>query len=229
MMRAKYYYRCIRQMKGKKSFVFLLVIFLFIFLFAFMYLSAMPVIESFCKSKARYIALDSTNKSIYENIDGIKYEDLVKVERDEKNKVVSLSANTVMLTKLSTKISSDIKEKIAEIGETEVNVPITSILGIKMFGMVGPKLNLKLIPSGSVKAVFKSNFEEAGINQVRNRIYLEVITKVSFLAPFVIQAEEFKNEVNIVEAILVGDVPATYYSINGIEELDEKDTMEFVQ
>lgn len=229
MMRAKYYKKCIRQMRYKKSFVFFGIILLITVSIITFLSNAFPVVQSFCESKARYIALDSTNKSIIENIDGLKYEDLINVERDEKNRVVSLSANTVRLTKLSTKISSDIKEKIAEIKETEVNVPLTSILNLKMFSSIGPKLKFKLIPSSSVSAVFKSEFEEAGINQVRNRIYIEVTTRVRFLSPISIETQEYKNEVNVVETILVGEVPATYYKISGMENLSVNDGIEFME
>ncbi|MBR1884036.1 MAG: sporulation protein YunB [Clostridia bacterium] len=216
-------------MRGKKSFVFFLIlIVIVVFLFNF-YINAVDVIQSFCESKARYIALDATNKSIIENIDGIEYEDLVKVERDENNKVVSLSANTIKLTKLSTEISSDIKERISNLDSTEVNVPITSILKLKALSSVGPKLHLKLLPSSSVIAVFKSEFEEAGINQVRNRIYIEVTTKVRFLAPIQIETQEYVNQINVVETILVGDVPATYYSISGMENLSLNDSVEFLE
>lgn len=216
-------------MTMKKSFVFFATLVLIVVIMVSIYLKAMPVILSFCESKARYIALDATNKSIIENIEGIEYEDLVNVERDKNNKVISLSANTIQLTKLSTKISTDIKEKISNIDETEVKVPITSILEIKMLSGIGPKLNFKLIPSGNVTAVFKSEFEEAGINQVRNRIYIEVTTKVRFLSPFVIESQEFVNQINVVETILVGDVPATYYSISGMENLSVDESVEFME
>ena len=229
MMRAKYYKKCIRQMRVKKSFVFFLVILIVVVIVISFLSNAIPVVQSFCKSRARYIALDSTNKSIIENIEGLEYEDLINVERDENNRVVSLSANTVRLTKLSTKITSDIKEKIAEIKETDVSVPITSILNLKMFSSVGPKLTFKLIPSSSVVASFKSEFEEAGINQVRNRIYIEVTTRVRFLSPISIETQEYKNEVNVVETILVGEVPATYYKISGMENLSVNDGVEFLE
>ena len=160
MMRAKYYKKCIRQMRGKKSFVFFAILLILVISVISFLSNAFPIIESFCMSKARYIALDVTNKSIIENIEGIKYEDLINVERDDNNKVVSLSANTVRLTKLSTKITSDIKERIASIKETEVVVPLTSILNLKMFSGIGPKLEFKLIPTSSVSASFKSEFED---------------------------------------------------------------------
>ena len=228
-MRLKYYKKFVRQVTMKKSFVFILLLSFLVIMVVSMWVKAVPIIQSFCESKARYIALDATNKSVIENMDGIEYEDLISVERDENNRIISLSANTVKLNKLSTQISMDIKSKISSIEETEVNVPITSILEMKLFSSMGPKLNFKLIPSGSVSAVFKSEFEEAGINQVRNRIYIEVTTKVRFLAPITIESQEFVNQINVLETILVGEVPATYYKISGMENLSVDEGVEFME
>lgn len=118
MMRFKYYKKCIRQMTFKKSFVFIAILSVIVVVAVSIYIKSIPVIQSFCESKARYIALDSTNKAVIENIDGIKYEDLIVVQRDENNKIISLSANSVKLNKLATQISLDIKEKISNIEET---------------------------------------------------------------------------------------------------------------
>ena len=229
MMRFKYYKKCIRQVTMKKSFVFILMLIITIVAIVSIYIKSVPIIQSFCESKARYIALDATNKSVIENMEGIKYEDLVIVERDENNKIMSLSANSIALNKLSTKISMDIKERISGIDQTEVNIPLTSILEVKLLSGIGPRLKFNLMPSGNVTAVFKSEFEEAGINQIRNRIYIEVTTKVRFLAPIAIETQEYVNQINVVETILVGDIPATYYSISGMENLSVDEGVEFME
>lgn len=212
----------------KKSFVFILISAFLIIVAVSIYVKSVPVIQSFCESKARYIALDATNKSVIENIDGITYEDLIKVERDENNKITSISANTMKLNKLATQISIDIKERISNIEQTEISVPLTSILEIKVLSGMGPKLKFKLIPSGNVAAVFKSEFEHTGINQTRHRIYIEVTTKVRFLSPISIESQEFVNQINIAETVLVGDIPESYYSISGMEGLSLDDAVEFL-
>ncbi len=228
MMRFKYYKRCIRQMTFKKSFVFILILSFIIIVAISIYLKSIPVIKSFCESKARYIALDATNKSVIENIDGITYDDLIKIERDESNKITSISANTMELNKLATKISIDIKERISSIKESEVTVPLTSILEIKLLSGMGPNLKFRLIPSGNVTAIFKSEFEHTGINQTRHRIYIEVTTKVRFLSPISIESQEFVNQINIAETVLVGDIPESYYNITGMENLSVNDGVEFL-
>ena len=229
MMRLKYYKKVIGQMRKKKLFVLLIIFAVIIVMLFNTCIKALPIIQSFCESKARYIALDATNKSVIENMEGIEYEDLIITTYDENNKIISLSANTVMLNKLSTKISMDIKDKISSIEETNIKVPLTSILELKLLSGIGPKLDFKVIPSGNVTAVFKSEFEEAGINQIRNRIYIEVTTKVRFLAPINIDSQEFVNQINILETIFVGEVPATYYSISGMENLNVDDGVEFME
>ncbi|MNV98352.1 Sporulation protein YunB [compost metagenome] len=73
-----------------------------------------------------------------------------------------------------------------------------------------------MVPSGTVVAKFNSEFEQAGVNQTRHRIFLDVVCKVKIIAPFYINTQEYKNEIIVAETIIVGDTPATYYNINGL-------------
>ena len=70
-----------------------------------------------------------------------------------------------------------------------------------------------------------SNFESAGINQTRHRIYLEIKSKMGVVAPFVSKRVEVINEVNIAETVLIGDVPETYYNLEGVSEVTTDDTL----
>ena len=61
---------------------------------------------------------------------------------------------------------------------------------------------------------FKSEFVSAGINQVRHRIYLEVLTNVSVVAPLITKEMSVTTNISIAETILVGDVPDSFFSLN---------------
>lgn len=65
-----------------------------------------------------------------------------------------------------------------------------------------------------------SQFSHAGINQTLHRIYLNVSCSVSILTPFDTIEEKIENQVLISEAVIVGEVPSTYYNLNGLKEDD---------
>ena len=71
-----------------------------------------------------------------------------------------------------------------------------------------------------------SQFSQAGINQTLHRIYLNVSCKVTILTPFDSIEQEITNQVLIAEAVILGDVPATYYNLNGVKS---DDLMELIE
>ncbi|MDD2376072.1 MAG: sporulation protein YunB [Clostridia bacterium] len=225
-MRLKYYKRTLRQMHINKPFVFILISIVFILIILiFMYNKAVPIITAVCESNAKYIALDVTNKAVSECINDIKYEDLVSLKQDETGKITAINSDVIELNKLSTDISTKISYKLANIDARYVKIPLTSIFNIGLFSGYGPKLALSIVPTGYVSSKYKSEFEQAGINQIRHRIYIEITTKVRLIAPFYTSTQEYVNEVTVAENVIIGDTPATYYNINGMEN---KETFEVI-
>lgn len=124
-MRAKYYALTLRQMKLKKSFVFFFIFFLLIFFVLNMFVKNIePTIKMICQNNARSIAIKCSNDAIYKNIEDITYEDLIKINKDESGRVTSLSANTIQINKLNTKIISDIEKNLQKNYESKIKIPI---------------------------------------------------------------------------------------------------------
>ena len=66
---------------------------------------------------------------------------------------------------------------------------------------------------------FKTEFISTGINQTRHRIYLEIISKVRIVAPLTTKTIEVVNNVNVAETVLVGDVPNSFYNLEGVDNV----------
>ena len=80
---------------------------------------------------------------------------------------------------------------------------------------------------GNVETDLISQFSQAGINQTLHRIYLNVSCKVTILTPFDSIEQEITNQVLIAEAVILGDVPATYYNLNGVKSDDLMELIEW--
>lgn len=80
--------------------------------------------------------------------------------------------------------------------------------------------------TGNVETELISNFSQAGINQTLHRIYLNVSCNVCILTPFDTIEENITSQVLLTEAVIVGDVPSTYYNLNGLKS---DDLAEFVE
>lgn len=71
---------------------------------------------------------------------------------------------------------------------------------------------------GTVETDLKSEFKEAGINQTLHRIYLEVKCNVNILTPYSTIKETIVNQVLLAEGVIVGNIPNTYYNIEGLKD-----------
>lgn len=112
-----------------------------------------------------------------------------------------------------------------KLGETYVKIPIGNFTGNSLLAGRGPTIKVKIVPAGTVSIEFKTEFLSTGINQTRHRVYLEVLNKMSIVAPFTSERVEVLNEVNVAETVLIGDVPSTFYNLEGMQDLSVDDSL----
>ena len=72
----------------------------------------------------------------------------------------------------------------------------------------------------------KSEFTAQGINQTLHRVYLQVVCEVSVLTPYNNITEKIINQVLIAENVIVGEIPNTYYNIEGSDSSTAIEVME---
>ena len=69
---------------------------------------------------------------------------------------------------------------------------------------------------GTVETDLRSEFKDAGINQTLHRIYLEVRCNVNILTPYETITETITNQVLLTEGVIIGNIPDTYYNLEGL-------------
>ena len=222
----KMYKRSIRQVHINKAVVFFLIVIITMIL---IYYKSIPVIETVCKYTSTSIARQISIESTEEVIKDVTYKNLVELTQNSNGEILAITANTIELNKLSGKITENISNKLNNIEDRFVKVPISSIFRMGLISGYGPDIKLAIVPTGSVISKFKSKFEAAGINQTKHTISVEIITKVRLIAPFYTSSEQYVNEITVAETIIVGNVPDTYYNITGVEDLSKKETFEFME
>ena len=80
---------------------------------------------------------------------------------------------------------------------------------------------------GNVETDLRSEFTAQGINQTLHRIYLQVKCKLEILTPFQDVSKEITNQILLMENVIVGHIPDTYYNLEGMES--SGDTLNVVQ
>lgn len=195
--------------RGKRGVVFaVLLTVLFVFL---LNRRLRPVIESITTNAARIQSVNTINSAVLEDLrkDGITYADLVKVERGNDGTVLAITTDMVKMNELKAEIVATVQRDLGG-SETDVGVPLGTLIGGDLFHGRGPEIPLRLTLSGNVTADFKGTFESAGINQTRHQIYLNVHTSVYSFLPGFDTTTDVDTNVLVAETVIVGTVPELF-------------------
>ena len=88
-------------------------------------------------------------------------------------------------------------------------------------------MKIRISSIGSVETDLKSEFSSQGINQTLHRVFLDVKCKVAILTPFQDIKKEITNQVLLIENVIVGNIPDTYYNLEGLNP--ESDALEVIE
>ena len=188
-------------------------------------LSINPIIEEKCKTVAKSIATKISNEQATLVMAKYTYEDLINVIKDENGNIKMIGTNIISVNEMISDIPIKIQEELEKSENNNFNIKLGSFFGSKIFSGMGPNINIKIQLDGTVETDLKSEFTSQGINQTLHRIYLDVVCKVSILTPVNVISEEIKNQVLLVEGIIAGEIPESYYNLEGLEK---KDAIEIV-
>jgi sporulation protein YunB len=151
----------------------------------------------------------------------VTYDSLMHVTADGAGQVRLIQANTPEMNRLAAKASLLSQEKLRAAGDQAVHIPLGSALGMTLFAGAGPKIEVQILPVGSVHAAFLTDFSTAGINQTRHRVSLTLTAQVQMVIPTGAKKVEVSTQVAMAESIIVGEVPDTFTDVgSNMEMLD---------
>lgn len=102
-----------------------------------------------------------------------------------------------------------------------------SFTGFKMLAGRGPGVKIRISSIGDVETDLRSEFSAQGINQTLHRVYLQVKCNVNILTPFDNISREITNQVLLMENVIVGNIPNTYYNLEGMN--GSSDALEVIE
>lgn len=140
------------------------------------------------------------------------YNDIIHVEKDGEGNITLLKADTLKLNKIACDVALDSQKQLKLLGNTGIKLPLGYILQNNLLAKFGPRITVFMNPIGYIETKYDSEFESAGINQTRHRIYVKVQAKLRVVIPFKKEDIDVVSEVPISETIIVGKIPNT--SIN---------------
>jgi len=156
------------------------------------------------------------NDTIYRSVNNIiKERNLSAADFYTKNDAGdSLSVNTVLVSDLCNTAALDISNTLDSMGEQRISIPIGSVLSIKALANSGPAYTVSLLPAGNAEVNYESKFVAMGINQINFQVWLHVTSTVRIVNPIQSNVIEVDRDVPLVNTIISGDVPNSYFNVN---------------
>ena len=215
-----------RSFKNKKVSKIFLILFIICFLIGVIVKEVAPVFNKLCTEKAKSIATIITNDETTNAIIDYQYSDFIIIHKDEAGDILMLESNMKNINIVISDVANRIQKSINNINEEDVNISLGSFTGVSLLSGSGLKVPIKISTVGNVKTDVRSEFKSKGINQTLHRLYLQIETEISILTPFNTIQESITNQLILAENIIVGEIPETYYNLEGITQDDVMEVMQ---
>lgn len=209
-----------KKRKRKKIVIFCIFLLIPLLIFEIFTTLIEPSLIAMCEIKANSIGVTMSTKAVKQVMEEVGYDnELIKLEKDEAGNILALKANVIEMNYIASLIGSRTQQMYNELTESYVQIPIGNFTGNALLAGRGPRIRVKIMPVGTVGSDFKTEFVSTGINQTRHRVYLEVVSSMRVIAPFSTKTIKVVNNVNVAETVLIGNVPNSYYNLEGVDNI----------
>ncbi|MBR2337688.1 MAG: hypothetical protein IKA61_07085 [Clostridia bacterium] len=211
-----------KKCKKKIKFKFLCFILSVTVLAGFLYVSSNRILENIALksfnsliSSASYYAIDEILK------EGYDYKSLIDVSTDQQGEINMVVTDSFKVTAIASAAATKTYNYLTKYSNQGVDVPLGAFTGIKLISGFGHKIKMKLIAVSSVKCDIISDFTEAGINQTRHTIKIDIISTVTLVTKTTNKVVSEKICILVYDNLIIGKVPQVYLNSKVIGSADK--------
>ena len=180
-----------------------------------------PIFEQVSTYEAKKLATFVANDQTTKVMQNYNYDSMFSIEKDEEGKVSMIQMNMYRVNIIISDIAYYIQEQMKEPENSSVAIPMGNLLGIDLFSGYGPRIKMRVVLLGSVETDLRSEFISKGINQTLHRVYLQIDCPVQILSSYKTMEEKISNQFLIAENVIIGEIPSTYYNLEGFEKAED--------
>lgn len=198
-------------MRAKRKFKFFCFICAVVVVFCGLYTSSNKILEEYGeKSFSSYIS--TASYSAFDELfsQGVSYGDLTSVDKNDNGDIVMITTNSYLVNSVATEIATTTQNHLTELVSGGVGVPLGAFTGIRLIGGFGKKIKMKLVSATSVKTRIVSTFEEAGINQTRHTLRLDLHCEAHIVGKFKTKTVSDDISMLVYDNLIVGKVPNVF-------------------
>lgn len=202
--------------KNKKRYTIIIIIVIAFSTVKLVLDAVLPIFDTLCENRAKSIATIISNEEATNVMKQHSYDDLFTIEKDKNGNITMLKSNVISINEITSDVAVKIQNQIDNKGKENIEIALGSFTGLKLLAGRGPGIRIRISSIGSVETDLKSEFASQGINQTLHRVYLQVKCNVNILTPFDNIEREITNQILLVENVIVGNIPNSYYNLEGI-------------
>jgi len=175
-----------------------------------------PIVQELANSRVRNLASTAINGAMADVLarENVDYNDLITLEKDANGSITAIKTNMIAVNRLKTEVCTAVLHKIQQIKRSDLSVPLGNVFKNEMMSGRGPDITVRLVPHGSAIANFQNVFSEAGINQTRHQIVMDIEIEMGILTVGRSLDITLDSQIVVAETIIVGDVPKAYADLN---------------
>ena len=186
-----------------------------------------PIFEAMCEEKVKSLATIITNQQSTLVMKKYQYEELYTIEKDSNGNIVIIKSNVVPINNLISELTENIQNEFDKIENPTIDIPLGNLSGIYLLSGSGPEITIEVSITGTVDTEIKSEFIAQGINQTLHRVYVNFECNMKIVTPLKNYNKKVTNQVIIAEHVIVGNIPNSYYNLEGIES--DMDTLNVLE
>ena len=171
-----------------------------------------PLLQQLAESKAESVTLSIINQQVNDLLrdQPLAYTELVTLCTGEDGAVTAVNTDMAKLNDFKALVAARVQAAFDRVDFGQVSLPVGTVIGGDFFLGRGPVLTFPIEMSCSVECSFANRFDDAGINQTRHQIMLQVTGRTVAVAPRCRAARTVTTNFIIAETVIVGRVPDYY-------------------
>ncbi len=175
-------------------------------------ISFRPIVEKVNYYECTAVLTELINAAVTDELqrEDIDYRKLVELSTNSDGELVSVESNVANINRLKTSISSRLDRDLQRLSAVEISIPVGTLIGVQMLHGKGFDVGMSVQPLGYASTAIISEFTEAGINQTRHRIVIQITAKADAIIPGFTTDVKVTTSIVAAETIIIGRVPEAY-------------------
>lgn len=170
-----------------------------------------PVIEDVSQKLLQANATNMINTSVMDSLgESNIYDEIMNITYNQEGEITSVTANASAINRLKSSLAVDILNSIDQFGSEGFTVPLGNLTDIILLSGIGPHIPFKIVPYGTVQVDFRSAFTEAGVNQTRHEVYIDITADMRAISAVSRISGTVSTSVMAAQTVIVGQTPQLF-------------------